>query len=521
MPIAIFHHHAPYGIQFTKRLVYEYGWEAVYISTVPEIYEECKKIFPHAVLHDFYDANKCIPPKELSNLELDPIDTEWLNEFAVHESICMNMMERNDPWGNFQYKDRLKLYHDLIRFWSTFIRKYQPDYFIVEEEPHQIYDYVLSMVAKKMGAKTIMFIRLPFWRMYPVFDFREGAKNIIDCYKNKVLSYKGDGIKLLKNTEDFLSKIQSEFNVDSNLYDQIDALKNLKKNKTFIFRVINLITITIKILNITKFPKRIRFILSLGKPANEQELKAKSGNYRNTIRTNFEQQRMLFHTLGLKKKAKKYYDLLTQKTPDLNTPYILFALNYQPERTTSPQGDHFVNQLLAIDLIAKNLPLGWKLYVKEHPSQFIFSYAGEPYRNKQYYDDILSIKNVEFVPLFTNNYELIDKSKAVATITGTMALEAAIRGKQGIIFGHVWFKGCEGINFIESSKTMKDVIYKIEQELKPETYKIKLFMQSLEENSYPGFVGGVQDEKYSGISQEENTDSHLKAILDLIQDEKL
>ena len=226
---------------------------------------------------------------------------------------------------------------------------------------------------------------------------------------------------------------------------------------------------------------------------------------------------MLFSVGKIKKKAKSYYDTLTKNNIDLNVPYIIYALNYQPERTTSPQGDHFVNQLLAIDLIAKNLPDGWKLYVKEHPSQFIFKYAGDPYRSKKYYDDITAIKNVELVPLFTNNYSLIDHSKAVASITGTMALEAVIRGKPAIIFGHVWFKICEGIMFIDSDSKMKEAIHRIQSGYIPDLNNIKLFMQSLQENSYKGFVGGVQDFVYSGVSQEQNAEAHLQAILDIIK----
>jgi hypothetical protein len=515
MKKAIFHSLTPYGILYTKKLVEEHGWEASYIFSVSNVYEDLKKSFPSAILHDFHDANKAIPPLEFKDMELDPIDPEWLNEFAAHESICMTMMERNDPWGTFRYKDRLLHYHNLIRYWSTVVRLLKPDYFVIEEEPHQVISYVLGLVGKKLGMKMITFIRVPFWRIYPVFDFREGSKKILECYNDKLKNYKGEEIILEEDADSYLNKMRLDFNIYEHNYNIKDGLNEMSGKNSLVKKILNRLFTFIKLFNLTKYPKRINFLLSLAKPAYHQDQKSRFGDFKYSKRSNLEYYFMLASTNRFKTKMKTYYDSLTNKEPDLNKPYIIYALHYQPEKTTSPQGDHFVNQLLAIDLIAKSLPEGWKLYVKEHPSQFIMSYIGDTIRSKKYYDDIVAIKNVELVPLIYDNYELIDKSKAVATITGTMSFEAVVRGIPSIVFGHVWYKECEGMMFVDSLKKMQEAIQKIKSGYKPDFYKIKLFAKSIEENSYRGFVGGKAEEIHSKISQAENGIAHLNAILEI------
>ena len=65
-----------------------------------------------------------------------------------------------------------------------------------------------------------------------------------------------------------------------------------------------------------------------------------------------------------KQKLKKFYERISRDTLGDDRKYILCALQYQPEKSTSPLGGIFVNQYLMIDLLSKNLPEGWKLLLR-------------------------------------------------------------------------------------------------------------------------------------------------------------
>ena len=56
---------------------------------------------------------------------------------------------------------------------------------------------------------------------------------------------------------------------------------------------------------------------------------------------------------------------------------------------------------------------------------------------------------------------LIKNCKFVATIYGTVALEAALLGRKSIIFGHAWYIGCPNTFVFENSKSIKELVMSI------------------------------------------------------------
>ena len=98
--------------------------------------------------------------------------------------------------------------------------------------------------------------------------------------------------------------------------------------------------------------------------------------------------------------------------PDFEKKFIYFPLHYQPELSTSPLAEDFVNQELIVAMISK-MPSDCYLYVKEHPR---ISYN----RSKDFYDKLLSYRNVKLLKEEINSYSLIDNSLAVATATGSV-----------------------------------------------------------------------------------------------------
>lgn len=136
---------------------------------------------------------------------------------------------------------------------------------------------------------------------------------------------------------------------------------------------------------------------------------------------------------------------------------ICVFLHFQPERTSLPEGGSWCQQTVIIRSLSNLLPPGWVLWIKEHPSQFMgrFQYG---YRSPSFYDSIASLPNVSLVPLQSDTFELIDASKAVVTITGTVGLQALIRRKRVLIFGPASYRNAPGVFQIATHADLRDAI---------------------------------------------------------------
>jgi len=104
--------------------------------------------------------------------------------------------------------------------------------------------------------------------------------------------------------------------------------------------------------------------------------------------------------------------------------YFYFPLHYQPETSISYFAPHYMDQCELIRQLSMSLPVGCKLYVKEHP--FI---ANIGYRPINFYRELSSIPNVRLIDLTLPSGQLIKNSKGVIVVTGTTALEGIFAGK--------------------------------------------------------------------------------------------
>ncbi len=137
--------------------------------------------------------------------------------------------------------------------------------------------------------------------------------------------------------------------------------------------------------------------------------------------------------------ANEGYIATVENEPDFESDFALFALHYQPELTTQPLGGRFGDQIRAVEELARILPESMTLFVKDHPmDQGVV-------RGRDFYRRLAQIDNVKLIPTELNSIALIKKAKWVATITGSMGLEAILRGVPAITFGYAWYNGLPGV----------------------------------------------------------------------------
>jgi hypothetical protein len=125
-----------------------------------------------------------------------------------------------------------------------------------------------------------------------------------------------------------------------------------------------------------------------------------------------------------RKKSVRYF----QDASTIGERFLFYPLHYDPEVATLVFTQY--EQASAIDIIVRQLPLSWRLVLKEHPAM-----VGQ--RPLSFYKEMTErYPNVVFVdPAITAN-ALMRRASAVFTLGGTVILEALILGRPVIYTSH-------------------------------------------------------------------------------------
>lgn len=166
-----------------------------------------------------------------------------------------------------------------------------------------------------------------------------------------------------------------------------------------------------------------------------------------------------------RRRLLKEYQTITQgDEADIAGKTLYFPLHYQPEMTTVPRGGGFADQIAVVSLLAANLPAGWSIVVKEHPSTFMKHMFGHQGRFDGFYETLAAIPRVRLLPLETDSRIVLRKAHAVATITGTSGIEALALGKPLLVFGYPWYRTLPGVMPCDSGRQANAAMARIDRE---------------------------------------------------------
>ncbi|MBI4135758.1 hypothetical protein HY477_03430 [Candidatus Uhrbacteria bacterium] len=141
--------------------------------------------------------------------------------------------------------------------------------------------------------------------------------------------------------------------------------------------------------------------------------------------------------------------------------YVLYPIHMEPETALGMKSPEFNEQLALIELIAKNLPAGVLLVVKEH-------LAAIGRRPKDFYKIILDIPNVAMVSPNSYAVELAKGAKAVAVITSTLGAEAAMLGIPVLSFGlHNVYNFLKHVHVVTSWMKLRPLLKQLCSEVEP------------------------------------------------------
>lgn len=108
--------------------------------------------------------------------------------------------------------------------------------------------------------------------------------------------------------------------------------------------------------------------------------------------------------------------------------FVFFPLHIEPESSMTVLAPESGTQQGCVDALARSLPAGWLVVVKEHP-------VGVGIRPRGFYDRLAAYPNVVLVHPDLSATGLVQLARAVGTITGSVGFEAAVAGVPVLSFG--------------------------------------------------------------------------------------
>ena len=408
-------------VEVAKKLNLKYNFTSVYWIGWNEdeaLIEGVDKV----IYHNMRLAWKGIFPPLPFDIDKPYLDGLAYKNLAEEELMAIKMMDRLDYDRNsFTFNERQFFFRNQLNKWINVLKKLDVNLIIAPSIPHRVFDYIIY-VASKILKISFFTVKMTPWAGHllpmdsvnsyislPVVNSSEVIEDdVLEFVENKQKSYK-----------------------EAIPYYMVNQKKDERKSK---FR-------------------RIIETINRNKGSNINQLFRKKTTYWKKKGMSLEESYFFGYEVYLKKneginyknKLKEYYNSLCLPEVDFNQPYILVALHYQPEETSCPSGDVFVDQNLMIKSLLKFLPKNIYIYVKEHSSQFNPITEGQTGREKGFYKDLIKHSRVKLVSLKEDVFNLIDNSVAIATLTGTIGIEAILRGKKAIVFGTAWYNSISGV----------------------------------------------------------------------------
>lgn len=409
-----------------------------------------------------YKINKVFEAYHLS--KKSTLDSNFLSKMYECEHLFNSTLDRCSTETRSQNENN-SYFLDLLLFFKSFFElKKDITHIFFPSTPHFPVDIVLFYVSKYFSIKSIILNRTDFDNK---FFFREDWK-LMHPFK---IDYKYYSLKKI----DFNKK-----DGDSNFIEYSKKLnEKAKKNFQVDKNPINLLFNYFKLLKISinyYKGRKASSIFYLNKKTSWLDILI-------VINKRFKKDRFL----------KILYRKLTKEV-DLNKEFVFFPLHFQPERSTDPEGLHFSNQLTAINLLRESLPSNVFLYIKEHPRQFdnqnFPDLRKNLYRDSVFYKTICNLKNTKLVDINVDSNLLIEKAKAVVTLTGSSGWQAIQKLKPAIIFGYPWYSSFKGSYHIKTKSDIQKVIIKINKTKNFFTKKdVEQYVCSIENKLFDAYIG--------------------------------
>lgn len=188
-----------------------------------------------------------------------------------------------------------------------------------------------------------------------------------------------------------------------------------------------------------------------------------------------------------------YGDLYDPMIP--GEPYAFFPLQLEPEITTTLYSPIYNDYLWVAKQVAKSLPVGYKLYIKEHLAMF-----GS--RTRAFYKELKKIPNVKLINPNTKSFPLILGSRLITVVTSTVGWEAITLKKPVITFGDVFYNALPFVRKCDSIKDLPSLVKEQLEEFTHDEERLVDFIASINSESVEVDLADIWEKEHSSRAHE-------------------
>lgn len=314
----------------------------------------------------------------------------------------------------FTKDEILSIVFHSIQFFISSLETIKPDLIIMQTAGENIANFLLYQIAKKIGIKVLMINAIHIHNKVVLSDnlisreISDEFTKILPTFTNSESLYNSKFIQNQSLAETI--KIQSSFSFDNSNFSQ--------KMKHYFKRLSN-------------DPE----------PIYQNVGKTKSKMLKTKYDSHFE----------TKKREQFLHEHSIKQIEDKN--FIYFPLHTEPEAKILSTSPFYSNQIGVIENIARSIQIDQILYVKEHPGQ-----KSKLWRSIEDYKKIIELPNVKLVHPTFNSQELISKSVAVISITGSTGFEALFYKKPVILFSDEYYDVLSMVKKVENITQLPNII---------------------------------------------------------------
>jgi len=191
--------------------------------------------------------------------------------------------------------------------------------------------------------------------------------------------------------------------------------------------------------------------------------------------------RVFFYTINsiLKKKYREYFmkrNLATKVDCDIK--FVYFPLGVDMERNLLIAAPFFTNQIEIIRHVAKSLPVGYDLYVKESPAA-----ATRSWQSIADYKKIMEIPNVTLIHPKIDSENLVKHCSLVVTVGGSTGFQAAFYEKSSIIFSDTVYSILPSVQQIKNLEELPKAV-RLGLQMKVNNSDLDKYITLLDEQSF-------------------------------------
>ena len=379
--------------------------------------------------HDFIDIHK-VP------------DFEYLKKLSNIYGLDVKKLIKNDRHFNhynkfftFTENQKKSIFAQECKLYEKIISESNVDYLIITQ-PSLRHSYVLYKICKSLKVTPLV-----------INPSVLGYQTFVSSHINKLDSFNTKNITVEKKSFNELQNILKQFNVNTQIVNYIEKFGQSK---------LSLVKSAYKFLFINDSSNTKTHYTYFGR----SKVKVLSYSIKNLIQ---KRSRMDFINKNFQKSIK-------------DEKIIYFPLQVEPDRNLLLGAPDFVDQLNSVVQIAKRLPPGYKLYVKEHPGQ------NRTWREISYYEKMLKLKNVKLIHPHFPSEKIYQKCDLVITAVGTSGFEALFYGIPVIIFGDTIYSDISTVTKMNSFDKLESIIINSLNQ-KPNPDELNLLLKLLERNS--------------------------------------